>query len=144
VAFVGIRTRGVYIAEYLIDKIEQVAKCKLPLAVFDINLYRDDFVTVANQPVVNKTEIPFEINNKNIILVDDVLYTGRTIRAALDEIIDFGRPKKVELAVLIDRGHRELPIQANYIGKIVKTKKKEMVEVKVKKIDNEEAVKKIG
>ena len=121
VLLVGIRRRGVPLAERLAAKIEEMEKTKVATGALDITLYRDDLSTVAERPVVNKTELPRDITGRTIILVDDVLYTGRTIRAALDELIDFGRPCRVELAVLVDRGHRELPIQADYVGKFVQT-----------------------
>ena len=139
---VGIRRRGVPLAERLADKIE-VVEGKRPLyGILDITLYRDDLSTVGANPIVNRTELEEDIGNKVVILVDDVLYTGRTIRAALDQLMDFGGPGKVHLAVLIDRGreHRELPIQADFIGKVVPTKTTEIIKVMLKEYDDIEAV----
>ncbi|MFQ5706873.1 MAG: bifunctional pyr operon transcriptional regulator/uracil phosphoribosyltransferase PyrR [bacterium] len=136
----GIRTRGVPLAKRIIDKIEEIEKIKLPLGILDVTMYRDDVFKKIKQPKVQTTEIDFDIDGKTVILVDDVLYTGRTIRAALDAVVDFGRPTKIELAVLIDRGHRELPIRADYIGKNVPTSSKEEVRVRVKEIDDEDGV----
>ncbi|MFQ5750818.1 MAG: bifunctional pyr operon transcriptional regulator/uracil phosphoribosyltransferase PyrR [bacterium] len=137
---VGIRTRGVPLAERLIKKIELIENRKLPLGILDITMYRDDVFKKMKQPKVRKTEIGFEIDGKIVILVDDVLYTGRTIRAALDAIIDFGRPTKIQLAVLIDRGHRELPIRADYVGEMVTTAMEEEVKVFVKELDDRDGV----
>ncbi|MCS6873990.1 MAG: bifunctional pyr operon transcriptional regulator/uracil phosphoribosyltransferase PyrR [Pyrinomonadaceae bacterium] len=139
---VGIRRRGVPLAERIAKKIGEL-EGRIPLlGSLDITLYRDDLSTVGASPIVNRTELEASIENKNIVLVDDVLYTGRTIRAALDQLMDFGRPRKVRLAVLIDRGreHRELPIQADFIGKTVPTKRSEIIKVMLKEIDGEEAV----
>lgn len=137
---VGIRRRGVPLAERLADIIAQLEGQRPPTGQLDITLYRDDLSTVGPRPIVNKTEIPGDITNRAIVLVDDVLYTGRTIRAALDELVDFGRPRRVELAVLIDRGHRELPIQADYIGKYLQTTDAEIVKVMLTDYDEEEQV----
>lgn len=139
---VGIRRRGVPLAERITEKIEELESEKPLYGIIDITLYRDDLSTVGANPIVNRTELSADIENKNIILVDDVLYTGRTIRAALDQLMDFGRPKRVQLAVLVDRGkeHRELPIQADYIGKTVPTKKAEIIKVMLNEYDDEEAV----
>jgi pyrimidine operon attenuation protein / uracil phosphoribosyltransferase len=137
---VGIRRRGVPLAERLADKISQLEGQRPPTGQLDITLYRDDLSTVGPRPVVNKTEIPGDITNRAIVLVDDVLYTGRTIRAALDELVDFGRPSRVELAVLIDRGHRELPIQADYVGKNLQTADSEIVKVMLTDYDEDEQV----
>jgi pyrimidine operon attenuation protein / uracil phosphoribosyltransferase len=139
---VGIRRRGVPLAERLVKKIEQLEGEKPIYGIIDITLYRDDLSTVGANPIVNKTELDTDIEDKNIILVDDVLYTGRTIRAALDQLMDFGRPRKVKLAVLIDRGHehRELPIQADFVGKLVPTKQAEIIKVMLKEYDDREAV----
>ena len=139
---VGIRRRGVPIAERLRAKIEAL-EGEAPLyGILDITLYRDDLSTVGANPIVNRTELEHDIEGKNIILVDDVLYTGRTIRAAMDQLMDFGRPRKVQLAVLVDRGreHRELPIQADFIGKVVPTKQTEIIKVMLKEFDEVEAV----
>ncbi|MFH1873870.1 MAG: bifunctional pyr operon transcriptional regulator/uracil phosphoribosyltransferase PyrR [Pseudomonadota bacterium] len=140
VALVGIRTRGVPIAHMLADKIKSVQNKPIEMGSLDINLYRDDLSEVSEQPVVNPTELPFSISGKGIILVDDVLYTGRTIRAAMDALIDFGRPRFIRLMALIDRGWRELPIQADYVGKCVKTTQNQNIKVLVKEIDGENAV----
>ena len=139
---VGIRRRGVPLAERLAKKIEELEGVKPLFGVLDITLYRDDLSTVGANPIVNRTELDADIEDRNIILVDDVLYTGRTIRAALDQLMDFGRPNRVQLAVLIDRGkeHRELPIQADYIGKVVPTKRTEIIKVMLKEFDDLEAV----
>jgi pyrimidine operon attenuation protein / uracil phosphoribosyltransferase len=137
---VGIRRRGVPLAERLADIIAQLEGQRPPTGQLDITLYRDDLSTVGPRPIVNKTEIPGDITNRAIVLVDDVLYTGRTIRAALDELVDFGRPRRVELAVLIDRGHRELPIQADYVGKYLQTTDAEIVKVMLTDYDEQEQV----
>lgn len=135
ICLVGIRNRGAFIAKRLADCIEQIEKEKVCVGILDITLYRDDLALASGQPVVRKTEIDFDINGKNIVLVDDVLYTGRTIRAAMDALIDLGRPKSVQLAVLVDRGHRELPIRADYVGKNIPTAKNETVEVRLQETD---------
>jgi len=137
---VGIQRRGVPLAERVSRIIEEIKGEKPKTGILDITLYRDDLTQIAHQPVVRNTHIPFPIDNKRIILVDDVLYTGRTVRAAIDVLIDFGRPRKIELAVLVDRGHRELPIRADYVGKNVPTSLEEIVEVKVKEIDSRDEV----
>lgn len=137
---IGIRTRGAYLAERLVKKIAEIDKRQIPLGILDITLYRDDLTAIALQPIVHKTEIPFDISGKKVILVDDVLYTGRTIRAALDALIDFGRPQEIQLAILIDRGHRELPIRADFVGKNIPTSPQEIVEVKIKEVDGEDEV----
>ncbi len=139
---VGIRRRGVPLAERLVDKIESLEGNRPLYGIIDITLYRDDLSTVGANPIVNRTELEHDIEGKNIVLVDDVLYTGRTIRAALDQLMDFGRPRKVQLAVLIDRGreHRELPIQADFYGKLVPTKHTEIIKVMLKEYDDVEAV----
>lgn len=139
---VGIRRRGVPLAERIADKIETLEGERPLYGILDITLYRDDLSTVGANPIVNRTELDADIENKIIVLVDDVLYTGRTIRAALDQLMDFGRPRKVQLAVLIDRGreHRELPIQADFIGKLVPTKSTEIIKVMLKEYDDVEAV----
>lgn len=137
---IGIRRRGVPLAERVVKRIAEIEGKEVVIGVLDITLYRDDLTTLAQQPVLHKTEVPFSINDKKIILVDDVLYTGRTVRAALDALIDLGRPQFIQLAVLIDRGHRELPIRADYVGKNVPTSKKEVVSVHLQEIDGEDAV----
>jgi pyrimidine operon attenuation protein/uracil phosphoribosyltransferase len=139
-AIVGIRSRGAFIAQRIIRLIEEIGQTEIPLGILDITLYRDDLTVLAQQPVVHKTEIDFDITDKTIILVDDVLFTGRTIRCALDALIDFGRPKSIQLAVLIDRGHRELPIRADYVGKNVPTSLKEIVNVRLKEPDKVDEV----
>ena len=139
---VGIRRRGVPLAERIRDKISDLEGETPIYGIIDITLYRDDLSTVGASPIVNRTELSEDIEGKTIVLVDDVLYTGRTIRAALDQLMDFGRPKKVQLAVLIDRGreHRELPIQADFTGKVVPTKQTEIIKVMLKEYDDVEAV----
>ena len=139
-AIVGIKSRGAYLGERLADKIKNITAKKPAVGALDITLYRDDLTQVSEQPVVHATEIDFDIDDKRIILVDDVLFTGRTIRCALDALIDFGRPGQIQLAVLIDRGHRELPIRADYVGKNVPTSLKEVVEVRLKEVDGSDEV----
>jgi pyrimidine operon attenuation protein/uracil phosphoribosyltransferase len=136
----GIRTRGVPLAEKLAAEIERMEGHKVPVGVLDITLYRDDLSTIAAQPLVKGTHLPRPIEGCVVVLCDDVLYTGRTVRAALDELVDFGRPKAVRLAVLIDRGHRELPIQADYVGKTVPTSQDEVIEVSFDATDGVEQV----
>lgn len=140
VVLVGIRTRGVPLAERVQKRIADFEKVNLPLGLLDITLYRDDLSTIDVQPVVHETKIPFSIEGKVVVLVDDVLFTGRTARAALDAIIDLGRPQKIQLAVLVDRGHRELPIRADYVGKNVPTSKREIVSVCLQDTDGQEEV----
>jgi len=140
IVMVGIRRRGVPLAVRIADYIEQIEGSKVPVGALDITLYRDDFQLITRQPHVGKTEINEDITDKVIILVDDVLFTGRTIRAALDELIDFGRPKRIQLAVLIDRGHREFPIKADYVGKNVPTSDTEQVEVHLTELDGKDEV----
>jgi len=140
VAIVGIRKRGEHLARRIAGNIKKISKKELPVGALDITLYRDDLTQISEQPVIQATEINFDIDGKKIILVDDVLYTGRTIRCALDALIDFGRPSQIQLVVLIDRGHRELPIRADYVGKNVPTSLKEDVEVKLLEIDGEDEV----
>ena len=139
-AFIGIRRRGVPLAQRLSAKIQSLEDRKVPVGILDINLYRDDLSTVDIKPVVSATEIPFSVEGKDIILMDDVLYTGRTIRAALDALFDHGRPARVQLLVLIDRGHRELPIEARFVGRTVQTTDIEIIEVKFQEIDGMEKV----
>lgn len=140
IVLVGIRTRGVPIAERLADAIEKIEGQRPPVGVLDITLYRDDLSTLDYQPVVRTTELPVDISGKIVVLVDDVLYTGRTIRAALDAVIDMGRPTTIQLAVLIDRGHRELPIRADFVGKNVPTSSHEVVSVQLEAVDGAEKV----
>ena len=137
---IGIRTRGVSLAKRLAEKIEEIEGKKIKVGILDITLYRDDLTVIGPQPIVKETKIPFPITNKKVVLVDDVLFTGRTVRAALDSLIDFGRPRSIQLAVLIDRGHRELPIRADYVGKNVPTSLKELVEVRLTEEDREDLV----
>jgi pyrimidine operon attenuation protein/uracil phosphoribosyltransferase len=140
VVLVGIRRRGVPLASRLAAKILEMGGVTVTTGALDITLYRDDLSTVGDRPVVNRTELPGNVTAKTIILVDDVLYTGRTVRAALDELIDFGRPRRVQLAVLVDRGWRELPIQADYVGKTVSTTEREIVKVMLPEFDETEQV----
>ena len=140
IMLVGIRTRGVPLADRVADEIEKIEKVRPPVGVLDITLYRDDLSTMAYQPVVRPTEMPVDIGGRTIILVDDVLFTGRTIRSALDALIDMGRPRSIQLAVLVDRGHRELPIRADYVGKNVPTAAREIVSVLLSELDGEEKV----
>ena len=135
VRLVGIRTRGVPLARRLAARVEEIEGMACPVGVLDITLYRDDLTTISHQPVIHKTEIPFNIDGKVVVLVDDVLFTGRTARAALDALIDLGRPRRIQLAVLVDRGHRELPIRADYVGKNVPTSLEEVIRVEVAEID---------
>lgn len=140
VVLIGIRRRGVPLAERLAQQIAEIEGKEVPIGILDITLYRDDLTTISHQPVIHKTNIPFGVNDKILVLVDDVLYTGRTIRAALDAIMDIGRPEAIQLAVLVDRGHRELPVRADYIGKNVPTSKKEIIHVNLAELDEEEKV----
>ncbi len=141
-ALVGIRTRGVFIAKRLANALQHITNEPVPTGALDITLYRDDLMrhAVGPQPLVRRTEIPFSIDDHKVVLVDDVLYTGRTIRAALDALIDFGRPKEIQLIVLVDRGHRELPIKADYVGKNVPTSLKESVHVKLMETDGTDEI----
>lgn len=137
---VGIRTRGIPLAERIARSIEKIEGAVVPIGVLDITLYRDDLATKGLQPKVYSTRIPFNLNGKHVVLVDDVLYTGRTVRAALDALIDLGRPKTIQLAVLVDRGHRELPIRADYVGKNVPTSNREQVAVRLREVDKVDEV----
>ncbi len=132
IALIGILTRGAFLAKRIAGIIEKLEGVKVPVGLMDISLYRDDVGTKLDQPVVQRTDILFEVESRNVILVDDVLFTGRTIRAALDQIIDFGRPRTIQLAVLVDRGHRELPIKADYVGANIPTAKTDQVVLEVK------------
>jgi pyrimidine operon attenuation protein/uracil phosphoribosyltransferase len=136
--FIGIQTRGIYLAQRLQKIVKELEGIEIPLGILDITLYRDDLTTVSEVPLVKETKIPFDLKNRIVILIDDVLFTGRTIRAALDEIMDFGRPHRIELLVLIDRGHRELPIRADFVGKNIPTAKNELVEIRLKEIDGKD------
>ena len=137
---IGIRNRGVYLAQRLNECIQDIEHKDIPVGILDITLYRDDLTLISSQPVVHKTEIDFDITDKNIVLVDDVFYTGRTVRSALDALIDLGRPKTIQLAVLIDRGHRELPIRPDYVGKNIPTSQKETIEVHFLEPDGKDEV----
>ena len=138
--FVGIRTRGVPLANRLAERLSDLLQKPFPVGTLDITLYRDDLSLVAPQPLLKKTEIDFDVNGRVVVLCDDVLYTGRTVRAALDGLIDLGRPRAVRLAVLIDRGHREIPIEANYVGKSVPTAQREVIKVMFADTDGAEEV----
>jgi len=142
VALVGVRSRGVPLARRIAAVLTGVTGDEVPTGALDITLYRDDLMrtAVGPQPLVRKTEIPFSIDDRTIVLVDDVLYTGRTTRAALDALIDFGRPRAIQLVVLVDRGHRELPIKADYVGKNVPTSRKESVQVHLQELDGVDEV----
>lgn len=139
-AFIGIKRRGVPMAQRLARNIESLEGYKVPVGILDINLYRDDLSTVGPRPVVSGTQIDFPVAGKDVVLMDDVLYTGRTIRAALDALFELGRPARVQLLVLIDRGHRELPIEAQYVGRKIPTSSREIIEVKYQEIDGVEKV----
>lgn len=139
-ALIGIRTRGVPLATRLAERLTDLVGSPFPVGILDITLYRDDLSTVAPQPLLKKTEIDFDLNDRTVILCDDVLYTGRTIRAALDGLIDLGRPRAIRLAVLIDRGHREFPIEANYVGKSVPTAQREVIKVMFRETDGADEV----
>ena len=139
-ALIGIRTRGVPLATRLAARLNDLLSTSFPVGTLDITLYRDDLSTVAPQPLLKKTEIDFDLNGRTVLLCDDVLYTGRTIRAALDGVIDLGRPRAIRLAVLIDRGHRELPIEANYVGKSVPTSSREVIQVMFQETDGADEV----
>ena len=137
---IGIRTRGEFLAKRLKEKISEIENIDLPFGVLDATLYRDDFRTRLKQPEISVTDIKFDISEKDIILIDDVLYTGRTVRAALDALMDLGRPNSIQLCVLVDRGHRQLPIKADYVGKNIPTSINEEIKVKLKEVDEEDAV----
>ena len=139
-AIIGIRTRGAILAERLAQAIAQIGEAEIPVGALDITLYRDDLTAIGPQPIVQPTELPFELSDLQIILVDDVLYTGRTVRAALDALVDYGRPAVIQLAVLVDRGHRELPIRPDYIGKNLPTAPEEIVLVRLAETDGVDEV----
>jgi len=141
IRLVGIRSRGVPLAERLSSYLKLISNQKIPVGILDITLYRDDLSTISHQPVIKGSAVDFEIEDAVVVLVDDVLYTGRTVRAAIDALMDFGRPKQIQLAVLIDRGHRELPVKADYVGKNVPTSKEEIIKVSLEEIDGEDSVK---
>lgn len=138
ICLVGIRTRGAFLANRIKECIQKIEQVEVPVGILDITLYRDDLTRASSQPIVHKTEIPFNIAGKKLILIDDVLYTGRTIRAALDAVTDFGRPAQIQLAVLIDRGHRELPIRADYVGKNIPTAEDDSVKVLLTETDDQD------
>ena len=140
IALIGVRRRGVPLAQRLAVKVRDLLKRDIPVGILDITFYRDDLSTVDHKPVLQASEIPFNVTGLDIILVDDVLYTGRTTRAALDALFDLGRPRRVQLLVLIDRGHRELPVEARYVGKFVETSDREIIEVKLNEVDQAEKV----
>jgi pyrimidine operon attenuation protein/uracil phosphoribosyltransferase len=137
---IGIQTRGVYLAKRIQSSINEIERVNIPAGEMDITMYRDDWTRISPNPVVKTTNISFSVEGKQVVLVDDVLFTGRTTRAAMDALIDFGRPDRIELAVLVDRGHRELPIQANYVGKFVETRRSETVNVLLREHDGEDKV----
>lgn len=137
---IGMRTRGEFLAKKIYRKIKEIENVDIPFGVLDVTLYRDDFRTRLKQPEVSVSDITFDINEKDIILVDDVLYTGRTVRSALNALMDFGRPNSIQLFVMVDRGHRELPIRADYVGKNIPTSNTEEVKVKMAEIDGEDAI----
>ena len=139
-ALIGIQTRGVFLARRIQSRINRIEGTDIQTGYVDINLYRDDWTRIGHQPIVKATKISFSVDGRQIILVDDVLFTGRTTRAAMDALVDFGRPDRIELAVLVDRGHRELPIQGNYVGKQVETRRSETVNVLLEEQDGEDRV----
>lgn len=137
---IGMRTRGEFLAKRIRDKIKEIDGVELPFGVLDVTLYRDDFRTRLKQPEVSVSDITFDINEKDIIVIDDVLYTGRTVRSALNALMDLGRPNTIQLCILIDRGHRELPIRADYVGKNIPTSLDEEIKVKMEEFDGEDAI----
>ncbi|MBX8464436.1 MULTISPECIES: bifunctional pyr operon transcriptional regulator/uracil phosphoribosyltransferase PyrR [unclassified Deinococcus] len=139
-ALIGVHTRGIPLARRLAEKLSSLEGVEVPTGMLDITLYRDDLSEVAQQPIIRETQVPFDLRDRRVILVDDVLYTGRTVRAALDALIDLGRPAGIQLAVLVDRGHRELPIRADYVGKNLPTAASEVVKVKVQETDGVDSV----
>jgi pyrimidine operon attenuation protein / uracil phosphoribosyltransferase len=139
-ALIGVRRRGVPLSQRLARIMKESARVEVPVGTLDITLYRDDLSTVAHQPVVQSTEIEFQVDDRDIVLVDDVLYTGRTVRAAMNGLFDLGRPRRIRLCVLIDRGHRELPVEASFVGRHVQTSDTEIVECRLREVDNEERV----
>lgn len=139
-ALIGIHTRGIPLAARLARKLEDLEGVSIPTGMLDITLYRDDLSEVAHQPIIRETQVPFDLARRRVVLVDDVLYTGRTVRSALDALIDLGRPEGIQLAVLVDRGHRELPIRADYVGKNLPTARSEMVKVKLAETDGVDVV----
>jgi pyrimidine operon attenuation protein/uracil phosphoribosyltransferase len=139
-ALIGIRRRGVPLAQRLAEAIRGIARAEVPVGILDITLYRDDLSLVAQQPVMQSSEVPFPVDDKVLVLVDDVLYTGRTVRAAMNGLFDLGRPRRIQLCILIDRGHRELPIEASFVGRYVQTSDTEIIEVRLNEVDQEERV----
>ena len=144
IAVIGIRTRGIHIAERIVNQVEKLEGIRPPLGTLDITLYRDDFRRKSEWPKVQKTHIPFPVEDKNVILVDDVIYTGRTTRAAIEAIMDYGRPASIQLVAFVDRGHRELPIQADYVGSKIVTLQSETVEVHLEETDGKDEVVVVG
>lgn len=136
----GMKTRGEFLAKRIHEKIKQIDNVDLPLGVLDVTLYRDDFRTSLKQPQVSVSNITFDINEKDVILIDDVLYTGRTVRSALNALMDFGRPASIQLFILVDRGHRELPIRADYVGKNIPTSQNQEIKLKMEEVDGEDAI----
>lgn len=140
IAIIGIKTRGVPIAERVAKSIFEIEKLKVNVGVLDITLYRDDLTHISPDPVINATDIPFDINNKTVVLADDVIYTGRTVRAAMDAVMNVGRPSKIELFTMVDRGHRELPIRADFVGKNIPTSHSEMIKVNLLETDGRDNI----
>jgi pyrimidine operon attenuation protein/uracil phosphoribosyltransferase len=141
IVLIGIKTRGIYLANRIAERLKQLEGKEVPVGEIDITLYRDDNHEIKkDEPTINASDVPFSIENKEVILVDDVIFTGRTIRAALDAIMDLGRPDKISLAVLVDRGHRELPIRADYVGKNIPTSKSEQITVSVEEVDGSDRI----
>jgi pyrimidine operon attenuation protein/uracil phosphoribosyltransferase len=137
---IGMRTRGEFLAKRIQQKIKAIDKAELPLGILDVTLYRDDFRTRIKQPEVSVSDITFDLNEKDVILIDDVLYTGRTVRSALNALMDLGRPASIQLFILVDRGHRELPIRADYVGKNIPTSQNEEIKVRLSEVDDEDAI----
>ncbi len=140
IVLIGMRTRGEFLAKRILAIIKRIDNEELPLGILDVTLYRDDFRTSLKQPEVSVSDISFDINEKDVILIDDVLYTGRTVRSALNALMDYGRPSSIQLCILIDRGHRELPIRADYVGKNIPTSQNQEIKVKMEEIDGEDAI----
>ncbi len=136
----GLKTRGEFIAKRILEKIKKIDDVELPLGILDVTLYRDDFRTSLKQPQVSVSNITFDINKKAVILIDDVLYTGRTVRSALNALMDFGRPESIQLVIIVDRGHRELPIRADYVGKNIPTSQNQEIKLKMEEVDGEDAL----
>lgn len=136
----GMKTRGEFLAKRIFEKIKEIDNVELPLGILDVTLYRDDFRTSLKQPQVSVSNITFDINEKDVILIDDVLYTGRTVRSALNALMDFGRPESIQLFILVDRGHRELPIRADYVGKNIPTSQSQEIKLKMEEVDGEDAL----